>query len=260
MRSSGAHDARGCKSPGLVFPTAPVDATDDKSRRIGHGEAECLSDDLMAGVRDAHGTLRGMRIGPWLDPEEEEFAEISDIDRERWRDLTWDGFSHVADNDLTRTGSQEVTGGDLLLGRSFLFTAGFAAATDDRWLEWRQSAPMRSSGAHDAYGDGLIGLFGADGERDRLLAGVALSGSTKIRRIGLPLQAATPVDARAAPAASPFQLEALGAHDRDGRTSGSPSTRSSGEIMLRVVCVLDVEETGIPALELRPECVIEQDR
>ena len=32
---------------------------------------------------------------------------------------------------------------------------------------------------------------------------------------------------------------------------------SSGEIMLRVVCVLDVEETGIPALELRPERVIE---
>ena len=173
--------------PCLVFPTAPVDATDDKSRRIGHGEAECRGEDLMAGVRDAHGTLRGMRIGPWLDPEEGELAGISDIDRERWWDLTWDGFSHVADNDLTRTGSQEVTGGDLLLGRSFLFTAGFAAATDDRWLEWRQSAPMRSSGAHDAYGDGLIGLFGADGERDRLLAGVALSGSTKIRGVKLHL-------------------------------------------------------------------------
>ncbi len=32
---------------------------------------------------------------------------------------------------------------------------------------------------------------------------------------------------------------------------------SSGEIMLRVICVLDVEEAGIPTLELRPERVIE---
>ena len=32
---------------------------------------------------------------------------------------------------------------------------------------------------------------------------------------------------------------------------------SSGEIMLRVVFVLDVEETRIQALELRPERVIE---
>ena len=35
------------------------------------------------------------------------------------------------------------------------------------------------------------------------------------------------------------------------------SAGSSGEIMVRVVCVLNVEETGIPALELRPERVIE---
>ena len=35
------------------------------------------------------------------------------------------------------------------------------------------------------------------------------------------------------------------------------SVGSSGEIMLCVVCVLDVEETGIPALELRSERVIE---
>ena len=35
--------------------------------------------------------------------------------------------------------------------------------------------------AQDSLGHGPIGLFGADGERDRLLAGVALSGSTKIR-------------------------------------------------------------------------------
>ena len=35
------------------------------------------------------------------------------------------------------------------------------------------------------------------------------------------------------------------------------SVGSSGEILLRVICVLDVEQSGIPALEPLPERVIE---
>ena len=39
---------------------------------------------------------------------------------------------------------------------------------------------------------------------------------------------------------------------------GAPnSVGSSGETVLRVICVLGVEQTGIPALELRPERAIE---
>ena len=50
----------------------------------------------------------------------------------------------------------------------------------------------------------------------------------------------------------------LFAATRQIANEGAPmSVGPSGEIMLRVLCVLDVEETGIPALELRPERVIE---
>ena len=161
--------------PHLVLPTAPADAACEKSERIGHREAECVGEHLTVGVRDSHVTLDWLRIGPWRSLEEGELAGSTDIDRGQCRDWTWDSFAHVADDGRTRTGLQEMTGRDLLLGSSYLFTAGDSAPPGGRWLGWEQAAPIRFASAHGANGDGPIGLLGADCERGRLLAGVALS-------------------------------------------------------------------------------------
>ena len=159
--------------PALVLPAVPAGAADEKSARIYHAKAERPGEDLTAAVRDAHGTLSGPRIGPWRGSDEGELAGVSDRDRERWWNLTWDSSSHVADDALARAGSQEVASGGLLHGSSFRFTAGYAAARNSS-LDWEPSAPMRFASAHDANGDGLMGLFGADCGRP--LAGVELSG------------------------------------------------------------------------------------
>lgn len=134
-----------------------------------------LGEHLTDRVRDLHVTLGGLRNAPWRSREEGEPAAIADIDGERWRDWTWDSFAPVADDGSTRTGPQETADRDLLLGSSFLFTAGDSATSGSRGLDCGQAAPMRFAGAHGASGDGLVGLFGDDCERRRLLAGVAQS-------------------------------------------------------------------------------------
>ena len=60
--------------PGLVLPAVPAGAADEKSARTDHVKAERPGEDLTAGVRDAHGTLSGLRIGPWRGSEEGELA------------------------------------------------------------------------------------------------------------------------------------------------------------------------------------------
>ena len=156
---------------GLVLPTTPADADEDeKSRRIDHSEAACLEEALTGGVRDAQVLWSGLRVGLWRNAEEGELAGISATVRERWRDLIWRSFPHVADEGLTRTGSQAAASGDLLLSGAFRFTPDDAPSPDDHWLAWRQSAPTGAAREHDAGGGGLIGLFAADCERGRLLA------------------------------------------------------------------------------------------
>ena len=159
--------------PGLVLSAVPAGAAGEKSARIDHGEAERPGANLTAGIRDAHVALSGLRFGPWRSSEAGELAGISDMDRERWWNLTWDSFSHVADDALALAGPQEVTSGGLLLGSSFRFAAGYAAAPKSS-LDWEPLVPMRFASAHDANGDRLTGLLGAD--CGRLLAGVELSG------------------------------------------------------------------------------------
>ena len=65
-------------APLLVLPTAPAGAGDKKCERLGHREAECPGELLMAGVRDSNVTLGGLRIGPWRSLEEGELEGIAD--------------------------------------------------------------------------------------------------------------------------------------------------------------------------------------
>ena len=158
---------------GLVLPAAPSDAVEDeKSTRSDHGEAACLGEALTDGVRGAQVPWSGLRVGLRRNAEEGELAGIPDTVRERWRDLIWRSFPHVADEGLTRTGPQATPGGDLLLGSAFRSTSGDAPDPDDHWLAWRRSAPMGAARGHDA-GGGLMGLFAAGCERGRLLATMA---------------------------------------------------------------------------------------
>ena len=159
---------------GLVHPTAPADAgEDEKSTGIGHSKAGCLEEALTGGVRDAQALWSGLRVGLRRNAEEGELAGIPATVRERWRDLIWRSFPHVADEGLTRTGSQAVVGDDLLLGSALRFTPGDAPGPDDHWLVWRQPAPMGAARGDDAGGDGPMSLFAADCERGRLLATMA---------------------------------------------------------------------------------------
>ena len=156
---------------GLILPTAPADAgEDEKSAGIGHSEAGCLEEALTGGGRDAQALWSRLRVGLRRNTEEGELAGIPATVRERWRDLIWRSFPHVADESLTRTGSQAVAGGDLLLGSAFRFTPGDAPGPDAHWLAWRQSAPMGAARGYDAGGDGPMSLFAADCVRGRLLA------------------------------------------------------------------------------------------
>lgn len=142
-----------------------------------------MSEYPAVGVRDLPVTLGGLRIGPRQSLEEGESAGIADIDRWRLGDWTWDRSAHVADDSSTRTGSSEMTGRDPLSGSSFLFAADQSADPGRRWLGRGQEAPMRFAGAHGSRGDGLIGLFGAECDRRRLLAGVARSSG--VGEVGL---------------------------------------------------------------------------
>ena len=159
---------------GLALPAAPADADEDrKSGRIDHGEAACPGEALTRGVGDSQVLWSGLRIGLWRSPQEGELAGLSASGRERLWDLAWDSFSHMAHDDLARTGSQAAASGALLLGSAFRITPGDATTPDAHGLAWRRSAPMGSARAHDAGGDGRIGLLAADCERQRLLAAMA---------------------------------------------------------------------------------------
>ena len=156
---------------GLVLPTAPADAgEDEKSAGIDYSEAGCLEEALTGGVRDAQALWSGLRVGLRRNAEEGELAGIPATVRERWLDLIWRSFPHVADEGPTRTGPQTAAAGDLLLGSAFQFTPSDAPDPDDHWLAWRQSASMGAARGYDARGDGPMSLFAADCERGRLLA------------------------------------------------------------------------------------------
>ena len=157
-------------APLLVLPTTPADAEGKKCEWLDRREAECPSELLMAEARDSNVTLGGLRIGTWRSLEEGELEGIADDDHGRCQDWTWAAIARLADDGCTRTGSWTITGRDSRLGSSFRFTAGGSAAPDGRWFGWAQVAPMRFECTHD--GDGHIGLFGADCEHGRLLAGV----------------------------------------------------------------------------------------
>ena len=159
---------------GLALPATPADADEyEKTRRIDHSESACLEEALTGGDRDAQVLGSGLLVGLWRNAEEGELAAISATVRERWRDLIWRSFPHVADEGLNRTGSQAVASGDLLLGGAFRFTPGDAPGPDDHLSAWWQSTPMGAARGHAADGGGLMGLFAADCERGRLPATMA---------------------------------------------------------------------------------------
>ena len=167
----------------LVLPAGPVDAADEYAARIDLTQAHCRGRNLIAGVPRPQETSRGLRIGEWRNAGEGGAAGFSHFDGERWLNLTWDSVSHAGHDALARIGTRAVTGRDLTPGGGFLFSAGDAAAPNDRWSGLRQPAPERSAGAHHANGAGPIGLFANDCERDRRPAGVAPAGTLSAWRV-----------------------------------------------------------------------------
>ena len=167
----------------LVLPAGPVDAAGEYAASIDLTQAHCRDAEPTAGVPDSQETSMGLRIGAWRNAGEGGVPDLSHIDGERWLNLTWDSVSHAGDDELARIGPWAVTGHDLLPGGGFLFSAGDAAASDERWSGWWQSAPERSAGAHHANGSGPIGLFASDCERDRRRAGLAPAGTLSAWRV-----------------------------------------------------------------------------
>lgn len=167
----------------LVLPVRPVDAAGEYGARIDLTEVQCRGRNLTAGVPDSHGTSRGLRIGAWRNAGGGDGAGFSHVDGERWLNLTWDSVPHASHGELARIGPRAVTGRDLIPGGGFLIWAGDTAVPDDRWSGWRQSAPVRSVGAHDANGAEPVGLFASDCERERWRAGVVLAGMLSASRV-----------------------------------------------------------------------------
>ena len=170
----------------LVLPVGPVDAAGEYSARIELTEAQCRDGNPTAGVPGSHGTSWELRVGAWRNAGEVDIAGFSHIDAERWLNLTWnwDSVSQPGDDKLAWIGpSRALTGRGLLPGDGFRFSAGDAAAPDDRWSGWRQPAPVRSAGAHHANGAEPVGLLGSDCGRDRPRAGVAPAGTWAAWRV-----------------------------------------------------------------------------
>ena len=76
--------------------------------------------------------------------------------------------------------TRSMTGRDLLLGSAFHLSAGGGDGSGPRWTGWGRAALERfenSDGGLPVDGEVMTGVFGADWERGRWLAGVALSHS-----------------------------------------------------------------------------------
>ena len=164
----------------LALPAAPAGAADETSKGIDHWEAEFTSASWRNGdglstsrlhPRDSLVAFGGLHIGLWRSLEEGGPAGAANKDG-RWRGWTGDGFARVADGASTRTGSQEMSDSNLLLGSWLLFTAGDSATpSSGHGAGWGHAALVRLTRAHSGSGKGLVCPFGVDCERARPLAG-----------------------------------------------------------------------------------------
>ena len=159
--------------PYLILPATPADAACETSGRIDHRGAELLTARALA----LPVTLGGLRIDPCPSREPGALAGRADIPGGRWGGWSSDRFAQPADDGGAWTGSRELAGRGLVLVSSFLSTAGGSAIPGVRSLalDWRPAASMRLALEPGSRGDGLVGPFGAECERSRLLATVVPS-------------------------------------------------------------------------------------
>ena len=188
--------------PHLIFPATAVEAACETGERIDQRGAKLLTAGTLGGLQV---TLGGSRIDPCPSREAGEPAGRADIPGGRWGGWSSDRFAQPADDGSAwtgSTGSRELTGRGLVLVSSFLSTAGGSAilAVRSLALAWGPAASTRIALEPGRRGDGLVGPFGAECERSRLLApavmsyGVGEGGSSAGYRyeLGDPLSGAPP--------------------------------------------------------------------
>ena len=178
-RREGRASAPGATAKGSVPDTGALAGAwlTGFGRSVASAQVDRLGERLAAGNGRPHLTLGGYRIGltPGSeagDPGEDAYTGARHRQAPTGRDFTGlvdDGPGRPVTGAMTGA----TTGGDFLTGSSFLFTGGEAAS--GRWSGWGSAAPLAFTAAPGAPGDGRLELVGADRERGRLLAGVALS-------------------------------------------------------------------------------------
>ena len=151
-------------------------------RALASGLVDRLGERLTAGDQDLHLTLGGQRIGPAPVPAAGEAwpaPEMADTAGEQWRHGIAGGpdrYGHgVGDDGGVHRPSQGMSGRGLLSYSAFLLADGDAVSSTGRRSVWGGTAPLQFGVGDGAVGEGLTGLIGADVERGRLRAGVALS-------------------------------------------------------------------------------------
>ena len=140
---------------------------------VASAQVDRLGERLAAGDRQPHLTLGGYRIGLAPGPADGDPGEDADTGAGRWPARPGRDRAGRVDDGPGRPVTGTMTGRDVLSGSSFLFTGGEAAS--GRWSGWGSTAPLSFTAAQGTHGDGRLELVGADHERGRLLAGVALS-------------------------------------------------------------------------------------
>ncbi len=174
-RREGRASAPGATAKGSVPDTGALAGAwlAGLGRSVASAQVDRLGERLAAGDRQPHLTLGGYRIGLVSDPEDGDRGEDIYAGAGRWPARAGRVPAGLVDNGSGRPVTGSTTGPDLLSGSSFLFTGGEAAS--GRWSGWGSAAPLSFADARGTYGDGRLDLVGADRERGRLLAGVALS-------------------------------------------------------------------------------------
>lgn len=162
--------------PHLILTATLADAACETSERIDRRGAELLTARALA-LPVASG---GLRIDPCRSRGAGALAAGADISGGRWGEWSSGRFAQPAGDASAwtgSTGSRELTGRGLVLVSSFLSAAGGSATPGVRSLalDWGPAASMRIAIEHESRGDGLVGPFGAECKRRRLLAPVVPS-------------------------------------------------------------------------------------
>ena len=174
-RGDGSTNSSGITTTGNGFDDGALAEAwlADFGRSVASTQVDRLGERLAVGDRQPHLTLGGYRIDPAPGREDGDPGEDADTGARHRQAPTGQGFAGAVDDGPGRPVTGTTTGPDLLSGSSFLFTGGEAAS--GRWSGWGSTAPLSFTAAQGTQGDGRLELVGADRERGRLLAGVALS-------------------------------------------------------------------------------------